>query len=60
MTTAHSSRPHSAAMADWWTLMEERGMRPDVPMKPQVIAWELGKGLRDDAIVCADSGTIAT
>ena len=47
-------------MADWWTLMEERGTRTDVPMKPQVIAWELGKRLREDAIVCSDSGTIAT
>ncbi len=47
-------------MTDWWALMEERGTRPDVPMKPQVIAWELGKRLRDDAIVCADSGTITT
>jgi pyruvate dehydrogenase (quinone)/pyruvate oxidase len=47
-------------MADWWTMMEEQGTRPDVPMKPQVVAWELGKRLREDAIVCADSGTIAT
>jgi pyruvate dehydrogenase (quinone) len=47
-------------MAEWWTLMEERGTRPDVPMKPQVVAWELGKRLRDDAIVCSDSGTVAT
>jgi pyruvate dehydrogenase (quinone) len=47
-------------MAEWWTLMEERGTRPDVPMKPQVIAWELGNRLRSDAIVCSDSGTIAT
>jgi pyruvate dehydrogenase (quinone) len=47
-------------MKDWWALMEERGTRPDVPMKPEVIAWELGKRLRDDAIVCCDSGTIAT
>jgi len=29
-------------------------------MKPQVVAWELGKRLRDDAIVSSDSGTIAT
>jgi pyruvate dehydrogenase (quinone)/pyruvate oxidase len=29
-------------------------------MKPQVVAWELGKRLRDDAIVVSDSGTIAT
>jgi pyruvate dehydrogenase (quinone) len=47
-------------MAEWWTLMEERGTRPDVPMKPQVVAWELGKRLREDAIVVSDSGTIAT
>src|SRR5687768_7804889 len=47
-------------MQDWWRLMEEQGTRPDVPMKPQVIAWELGKRLRDDAIVCCDSGTVAT
>ncbi|HUJ71325.1 MAG TPA: thiamine pyrophosphate-dependent enzyme [Verrucomicrobiae bacterium] len=47
-------------MDDWWKLIEERGTRPDKPMKPQVVAWELGKLLREDAIVSADSGTIAT
>jgi len=47
-------------MKEWWKLMEERGTRRDVPMKPQVIAWELGKRLRNDAIVVSDSGTIAT
>ena len=40
--------------------MEERGTRSDKPMKPQVVAWELGKYLREDAIVSCDSGTIAT
>jgi pyruvate dehydrogenase (quinone)/pyruvate oxidase len=44
----------------WWKLMEERGTRRERPMKPQVVAWELGRRLRDDAIVAADSGTIAT
>jgi pyruvate dehydrogenase (quinone) len=44
----------------WWGLMEERGTRQDRPMKPQVVAWELGKRLSDTAIVSADSGTIAT
>jgi hypothetical protein len=29
-------------------------------MKPQVVAWELGKHLSDDAIVACDSGTVAT
>jgi pyruvate dehydrogenase (quinone) len=32
----------------------------DKPMKPQVVAYELGRRLRDDAIFVADSGTIAT
>src|SRR6185312_7830958 len=45
---------------EWWELMKERGTRTDKPMKPQVVAWELGKRLRDDAIVSCDSGTIAT
>ncbi len=47
-------------MRDWWRLMEERATRQDKPMKPQVVAWELGKRLRDDAIISCDSGTIAT
>jgi pyruvate dehydrogenase (quinone)/pyruvate oxidase len=47
-------------MTDWWKLMEERGTRRDLPMKPQVVAWEIGKRLRDDAIVSCDSGTITT
>ena len=49
-----------AGKAEWMTLMEERGTRPDLPMKPQVVAWELGKRLSDTAIVACDSGTIAT
>ena len=49
-----------AGMRDWWKLMEERGTRTDRPMKPQVVAWEVGKALRDDAIVSCDSGTITT
>jgi pyruvate dehydrogenase (quinone) len=49
-----------AGMKDWWQLMEQRGTRMDTPMKPQVVAWELGKRLRDEAIVASDSGTIAT
>jgi pyruvate dehydrogenase (quinone) len=47
-------------MKQWWQLMEERGTRSDKPMKPQVVAWELGKLLKEDAIVSCDSGTIAT
>jgi pyruvate dehydrogenase (quinone) len=47
-------------MRDWWALMDERASRLDVPMKPQRVADELGKRLRDDAIVVSDSGTITT
>lgn len=47
-------------MKAWWKLMEERGARQDNPMKPQVVAWELGKRLRNDAIVVSDSSAIAT
>ena len=49
-----------AGMRDWWQMMEKSGTRRDKPMKPQVVAWELGKQLRSDAIVSCDSGTIAT
>ncbi|WP_016951982.1 thiamine pyrophosphate-dependent enzyme [Anabaena sp. PCC 7108] len=49
-----------SGMKDWWELMEERGTRQDKPMKPQVVAWELGKRLSDTAIVSADSGTNTT
>ncbi|MDQ6673977.1 MAG: thiamine pyrophosphate-binding protein [Chloroflexota bacterium] len=47
-------------MADWNTLMDERGTRTDTPMKPDVVAYELNRALADDAIICSDSGTIAT
>jgi pyruvate dehydrogenase (quinone) len=47
-------------MKEWNELMHERATRMDKPMKPQVVAHELGKRLRDDAIVCCDSGTAAT
>ena len=49
-----------AGMKDWWQLMEKRGSRRDKPMKPQVVAWELGQRLRNDAIISCDSGTITT
>jgi pyruvate dehydrogenase (quinone) len=47
-------------MRDWWKDMEEQGTQTSTPMKPQVVAWELGKRLRDDAIVVSDSGTNTT
>jgi pyruvate dehydrogenase (quinone)/pyruvate oxidase len=49
-----------AEMKDWWQLMEERGTRPETPMKPQVVSWHLGQLLPSNAIITSDSGTIAT
>jgi pyruvate dehydrogenase (quinone) len=47
-------------MKSWNDLMEERGRRTDLPMKPQAVTYYLNKLLSPDAIVSADSGTIAT
>jgi pyruvate dehydrogenase (quinone)/pyruvate oxidase len=47
-------------MKEWRQLMEDRATRTDTPMKPQRFAWEIGRRLRDDAVVACDSGTIAT
>ena len=47
-------------MKSWNKLMHDRGTRSDMPMKPQVVTWQLNKLLNDDAIVSSDSGTIAT
>ncbi len=47
-------------MREWRSLIDERGTSRETPMKPWVVAWELGRRLQDDAIVCGDSGTIAT
>jgi pyruvate dehydrogenase (quinone)/pyruvate oxidase len=47
-------------MEKWRELLEEQGTNDAVPMKPQVLAWELGKRLTSNAIVASDSGTIAT
>ncbi len=48
------------SMTEWREQMEEQTSRRDKPMKPQVVAWQLGRRLAQDAIVSCDSGTIAT
>ena len=47
-------------MRQWNQLMEERGTRTDMPLKPQVIAHKLNEFLADDAIICCDTGTVTT
>ena len=45
---------------EWDTLIEKQGTYHEMPMKPQVPAYELGKQLADNCIFISDSGTIAT
>jgi pyruvate dehydrogenase (quinone) len=47
-------------MQEWNELMRVRATRDDKPMKPQVVAHELGRRLPSNAVVSCDSGTIAT
>jgi pyruvate dehydrogenase (quinone)/pyruvate oxidase len=47
-------------MKEWHELMMKRATNTQTPMKPQVVAHELGKRLRNDAIVSSDSGTITS
>jgi pyruvate dehydrogenase (quinone) len=47
-------------MKNWWSIIEGRSAPNKTPMRPQYLVSEVNKLLRDDAIVCSDSGTIAT
>lgn len=47
-------------MDDWRKDMIKMATREEMPMKPQVAAWELGKRLPENAIVSCDSGTNTT
>ncbi|MGH9664311.1 MAG: thiamine pyrophosphate-dependent enzyme, partial [Bryobacteraceae bacterium] len=49
-----------AGMKDWAERMKTQETVMEKPMKPQVVAAELGKRLPNDAVVNCDSGTIAT
>lgn len=53
-------RKAQEGMRAWWAKMEKQGEWDSKPIKPQVVAKHLGELLDDDAIVSADSGTIAT
>jgi len=47
-------------MEIWRAQMLEQASYPGVPMRPQVLAHQLGQRLRRDAIVACDSGTVTT
>jgi len=49
-----------AGMKEWRERMEVHGLAREMPMKPQVVTYQLNKLLADDAIIATDSGTITT
>jgi pyruvate dehydrogenase (quinone) len=47
-------------MGAWHELIEKEGTSTDMPMKPQVVGWELSKRTLENAIIVSDSGTNTT
>jgi len=46
-------------LEDWWKVLEARAMHSADPLNPQRVFWELSKRLPDNAIITADSGSVA-
>jgi pyruvate dehydrogenase (quinone) len=44
---------------EWWQTLERRAMDSADPLNPQRVFWELSPRLPDNAIVTADSGSVA-
>jgi pyruvate dehydrogenase (quinone) len=47
-------------MKAWEERIEKEGTSTDMPMKPQVVGWELSKRTQENAIIVSDSGTNTT
>lgn len=46
-------------VADWWKVLEARAMTGAEPLNPQRVFWELSPRLPENAIITADSGSVA-
>ncbi|HEX3864521.1 MAG TPA: thiamine pyrophosphate-requiring protein, partial [Stellaceae bacterium] len=46
-------------LKEWWQTLEERAMDKAEPLNPQRVFWELSPRLPDNAIITADSGSVA-
>jgi pyruvate dehydrogenase (quinone) len=49
----------AAGLKDWWKVLEARAMNAADPLNPQRVFWELSPRLPDNAIITADSGSVA-
>lgn len=47
-------------MRRWNEVMETRGTRADKPLKPQVVAYQVNRFVKDNALVVSDTGTVTT
>lgn len=46
-------------MKSWWDTLEARAMESAEPLNPQRVFWELSPRLPENAIITADSGSVA-
>jgi pyruvate dehydrogenase (quinone) len=53
------TRKIESGLISWWKLLEERAMNTADPLNPQRVFWELSPRLPDNAIITADSGSVA-
>ena len=53
------ARKIESDLKSWWKLLEERAMNSADPLNPQRVFWELSPRLPDNAIITADSGSVA-
>jgi pyruvate dehydrogenase (quinone) len=49
----------ASGLRSWWKLLEERAMNSAEPLNPQRVFHELSPRLPDNAIITADSGSVA-
>ncbi len=47
------------SVREWWSVVEERSMTAADPINPERVLWELSPRLPDNAIISADSGSVA-
>jgi len=49
----------ASGLQEWWRVLEARAMSSANPLNPQRVFWELSPRLPDQAIITADSGSVA-
>jgi pyruvate dehydrogenase (quinone) len=58
-TDASWQREIESGLKSWWNTLRARAMDSADPLNPQRVFWELSPRLPDNAIITADSGSVA-